>query len=50
MDTVTQPEPDLHVMPTDKDHAESSDCWCEPELNYINPTTGRKVWVHREFH
>jgi hypothetical protein len=23
-------------------------CWCEPELNYVDPDTGNKVFVHRD--
>jgi hypothetical protein len=23
-------------------------CWCNPELDYVDPETGVKVWVHKE--
>jgi hypothetical protein len=32
------------------DHLNSSDCWCEPELEYEDAETGNQVWVHREVH
>jgi hypothetical protein len=31
-------------------HIDTQYCWCEPELNYQNPTTGAQVWVHRKKH
>ena len=31
-------------------HVESEDCWCEPELNYEDPDSGARLWVHREIH
>lgn len=30
------------------EHELSTDCWCEPTLEYTDPETGDKVWVHRE--
>jgi len=27
---------------------DGSPCWCDPELNYVDPETGVKVWVHKE--
>jgi hypothetical protein len=27
---------------------DGSPCWCDPELNYVDPETGAKVWVHKE--
>ena len=32
----------------EREHDASSDCWCNPELNYVDPVTGAKVWVHKE--
>ena len=29
-------------------HVDSPDCWCEPELNYEDPDSGNRLWVHRE--
>ena len=23
-------------------------CWCNPELDYVDPITGAEVWVHKE--
>ena len=31
-----------------REHVMSGDCWCNPELNYIDPETGAEVWVHKE--
>lgn len=39
--------PDIHVMPNDGKHAESPECFCAPRLDYTNPDTGVKVWVHK---
>jgi len=27
---------------------DGSPCWCDPDLNYVDPETGVKVWVHKE--
>ena len=29
------------------EHIASPDCWCEPEVDYVDPDTGVKVFVHR---
>jgi len=29
-------------------HVDSENCWCEPELNYEDPETGNRLWVHRD--
>jgi len=26
---------------------DGSPCWCDPELDYVDPNTGVKVWVHK---
>ena len=31
-------------------HYNSSECWCDPELESWDPDTGAQVWVHREIH
>jgi hypothetical protein len=31
-----------------REHVTSGDCWCEPELDYVDPVTGAKVYVHRD--
>lgn len=28
-------------------HESSASCWCQPERSYVDPETGRTVWVHR---
>lgn len=30
----------------DLEHYESSDCWCFPELVFVDPDSGRRVWKH----
>lgn len=29
-------------------HRESSDCWCGPTLNYVDPETGVEHWIHHK--
>ena len=29
------------------EHVPSPNCWCEPEIDYIDPDTGTKVFVHK---
>lgn len=31
-----------------REHQESSECWCHPTLDYSNPETGAKHWIHHE--
>lgn len=42
--------PDDCQRPAKLEHEASADCWCEPELDSVDPDTGAKVWVHRETH
>ncbi len=28
-------------------HTITADCWCEPEVDYVDPDTGATVYVHR---
>lgn len=37
-----------HVIPSDREHIDSPECWCQPELDYKDPYSGNEVWVHRE--
>lgn len=30
-----------------REHEASADCWCGPEVVYVDPDTGAKVFVHR---
>jgi hypothetical protein len=30
------------------EHVASPDCWCSPELDYVDPETGNAVYVHRD--
>ena len=30
-----------------REHIDSENCWCEPELDYTDPDTGVSVYVHR---
>jgi len=27
---------------------DGSPCWCSPDLDYVDPETGAKVWIHKE--
>jgi hypothetical protein len=27
---------------------DGTQCWCNPELDYVDPITGAEVWVHKE--
>lgn len=37
------------ALSTTREHiTDGSPCWCSPELNYVDPDTGVKVWVHKE--
>lgn len=50
---TVEDEKNIHVMPVGEGipiHACSTECWCEPELNYRDGVTGKEVWVHREIH
>lgn len=31
-----------------REHEESESCWCEPEVAYVDPESGCKVFVHKE--
>lgn len=30
-----------------REHIASENCWCHPELDYVDPETGASVYVHR---
>jgi len=35
--------------PTQREHiTDGSPCWCSPDLDYVDPETGAKVWIHKE--
>lgn len=36
----------IHSVPDDNTHCESKDCWCSPNLEYKNETTGMGQWLH----
>ena len=41
----------IHVYPTgplEPEHDDSPNCWCEPEMEYLDEFTGAEVWVHRQ--
>ena len=40
--------PDWVLLETN--HICSENCWCEPELVYLDDETGNKLFVHREIH
>lgn len=44
---------DVHVMPNLLEghphaHASSVECWCAPDLNFVDPSGPGRVWLHRE--
>ncbi len=47
--TTPQPEaaPEPADIPVEREHEASADCWCEPAVDYIDPITDAKVYVHR---
>jgi len=35
--------------PTQREHiTDGSPCWCSLDLDYVDPETGAKVWIHKE--
>lgn len=40
---------ELHVT-SGNDHASHVNCWCEPELHYVDPVTDVRVYAHRRRH
>ena len=43
---MTPRKVDLHVVPVDQEHGERG-CWCQHVIDYTDPVSGRRVWVHR---
>lgn len=31
-----------------REHIISAACWCQPEIDYIDPVTGNAVYLHRQ--
>jgi len=48
MDGVTDCIEAIRARSGEREHDASSDCWCNPELDYKDPDTGAEVWVHKE--
>lgn len=45
----SQSDGNIHVMPIEGiRHEASGDCWCDPILEYVNPDTGKILYVHRD--
>lgn len=38
---------DQHVMPASQEHVAGPGCWCRPIVEYEDPVTRGKVWLHR---
>ena len=36
------------AMVIGRTHTASATCWCEPILNYVDPETGHRLYVHRD--
>lgn len=48
--TSVKPDGNVHTMPTDQTHYETSECWCVPELmDDFTTAGGRKHYLHRQF-
>jgi hypothetical protein len=41
----------VHASPqaqTQREHiTDGSPCWCSPDLDYVDPETGAKIWIHK---
>jgi hypothetical protein len=35
------------IANTPRYHTAQADCWCEPDIDYVDPDTGTAVYVHR---
>jgi len=39
--------PDSYPLYYDHIYDEDGMCWCEPDLEYEDPETGARLWVHK---
>lgn len=44
---IEDKDSDIHVMPDNGAHESSLKCFCEPNLDYQDEFTGKRVWVHK---
>jgi hypothetical protein len=44
---VTGLHVDQHVYPADQEHEAAPSCWCQPVVDWMDPLSGGRVWVHR---
>ena len=50
LDETLTPLPDgaaEHLKSIAQEHVASEDCWCGPEVEYMDPETGAAVYVHK---
>lgn len=48
-----EPSGNVHVIPVfdgEPEHNQSPDCWCDPEIHYVDPVSGNMVYSHRRPH
>lgn len=38
----------IHTVPTDNQHYESKECWCNPLLSYKDEATGKEHYIHTD--
>ena len=35
-------------LSAERQHIDSADCWCSPNVEFIDPVTRAQVWVHKQ--
>ena len=36
------------TLSSQRQHIDSADCWCSPNVEFIDPVTRVQVWVHKQ--
>ena len=36
------------ALSSQRQHIDSADCWCSPNVEFIDPVTRVQVWVHKQ--
>lgn len=36
------------MLSSQRQHIDSADCWCSPNVEFIDPVTRVQVWVHKQ--
>lgn len=37
----------VEEKPEEREHIDSEDCWCQPEVIFVAEWSGNRVWVHK---